>query len=336
MNEEPRLRAAVIGCGFIGCGTSKAPEAVGIMSHSDAYMASEGAELVALCDASEHRLHQMRARFPGVPTCISIDECLERYRPELVSIATPDDTHFEIALRACRFPSVSGMLLEKPLALTSDQGMKIIHAATEYGVALSVNYTRRFTKRFQQLAHEVKQGLIGKIQSVIGTYTKGILHNGSHWIDLLDMFGVTIESVQAFGRVQDQDSEPTPSVRFRCDSVEAFLVGCDRRHFTVFEMDLIGTTGRLRMLEGGYQIELYRAEPSPLYSGYTTLSTVEDSAIEGMQDAMLYAVDDLVRSVKHCASPLCTGETAIRSLLVGEAVLESLHRGSRVDVGRVP
>ena len=336
MTTDRQLRAAVIGCGFIGCGQPLRSADVGVFSHADAYAASNNNSLVALCDSSGARLDQLSTRFSDVATCTSIDDCLETHQPEIVSIATPDETHFQVAMKVCAFPSVRGVLLEKPIALSSFEAHQVVAVANANDVKLAVNYSRRYTKRFQFIAEQIKAGALGDIQTILGLYTKGILHNGSHWIDLLDMFGFQVTRVGAHLSVVDQKLDPTPHVTFQLRHGTASLAGCDERHFTIFEMDIVGTLGRVRITDGGFSVDWSLAKPSERFTGYTVLAPISGKSDDGMKDAMLNAVDDLTESVRTGSKPLSPAETAVTTIEVCEAVLRSLRTQSRVELAACP
>ncbi len=336
MSTDRQFRAAVIGCGFIGCGQPLSSADVGVFSHADAYLASNSTSLVALCDSSQARLDQLSTRFSDVATCTSIDECLETHQPEIVSIATPDETHFEMAMKVCAFPGVRGVLLEKPIALTSFEGHQVVAIAKANNVRLAVNYSRRYTKRFQFIAEQIKAGVLGDIQAVLGLYTKGILHNGSHWIDLLDMFGFQVKRVVAHVSVVDEKLGPTPHVTFQLAHGTASLAGCDERNFTVFEMDIVGTLGRVRITDGGFSVDWSLAKPSERFTGYTVLAPISGKSDGGMKDAMLNAVDDLTDSVRTGRKPLSPAETAVTTIEVCEAVLRSVRTQSQVEMAACP
>jgi predicted dehydrogenase len=328
VNNDGKLRAAVIGCGFIGCGQALNADEVGVFSHAEAYIASDQTTLVALCDEAESRLANLPNRYCRIPTCTSIADCLETHRPDIVSIATPDQTHFEIAMQIIAFPSVRGVLLEKPIALSSSEARKVVQAAARENVTLAVNYSRRYAKRFQFIAEQVKAGALGEFQSILGLYTKGIVHNGSHWIDLLDFFGFQIKKVKAHLKNPNMQVDPTPSVAFELDGCTAYLAGCDEKCFTVFEMDIVGTLGRVRICDGGFRVEWSMARPSERFSDYTVLGSKGGGQDGGMKDAMLHAVNDLAQSIVCGRDPLSTGETALASIEICEAILHSLNTHS--------
>ncbi|MDP8922739.1 MAG: Gfo/Idh/MocA family oxidoreductase, partial [Chloroflexota bacterium] len=127
------LRAAVIGCGFMG------------RQHALAFGASSRAELVAVCDVDPARAEAL-ARELGAGAYGSLDRMLAEARPDLVSVVTPDAHHVEPTLAAL----VGGchVLVEKPIALELPDARRMIDAARRAGRVLAVDFNRRFARPY--------------------------------------------------------------------------------------------------------------------------------------------------------------------------------------------
>lgn len=74
------------------------------------------------------------------------------------------------------------VIAEKPLTATYEEA-KMVFDLYKNRIPLTVNYSRRFLKEFQDLKSEIQS--FGKFLKGTGYYGKGILHNGSHMIDIL-------------------------------------------------------------------------------------------------------------------------------------------------------
>lgn len=331
--DGPKLRAAVIGCGMIGAAPSPGPETIGVLSHAEAYVYCSHTQLVGLCDVSETTLREAGLRYQCSGLYTDLDRLLNDVRPELISIATPDALHYPQMMRVLDEPGIRGVLLEKPMASSVAEARIIVDRAAERNIKLAVNYSRRYSSRFRELIRFVQQGGIGDIQTISGVYTKGIRHNGTHWIDLLLWFDSSILDVSAVPKVDDTEEDPTPDVYFRLADGTAFLHACDKQAYTVFEMDLLGTIGRLRIVDGGHGIEYYSRHASPSYVGHHVLVR-EPAPISGdMKNVIGNAVQDLVDSVLADREPQCSGLVGLQPLRVSDAILDSLARGgSRVEV----
>lgn len=314
------FRAVVIGCGWIGAGTARDPAIVGVQSHAEAYARHPRVTLAGLADHDLTRAETAAAQFGPCDVFDDPAVMLETLRPEIVSICTPDDNHAAMLRLALSQSSTRAVLMEKPLATDVHEARELVQAARQQDVILAVNYSRRFCPAFRRLRDELQQGVFGRVQQVHGYYGKGIIHNGTHWIDLLRC--LTGEIVQASVLTTVKPDPQTPSAQFLCaGGIPATLQALDHTAFTLFEMDIIGTAGRVRILDGGHRILRSRTVESPLYAGYVNLG---DEQIEErcLKDAMLHAVDDLVSCLAgHSKQPACTGADAVACLETATAIL---------------
>ena len=83
---------------------------VGVFSHTAALLASPHTELVALGDCNSEILNEAAMRFGVNNVFTDIKSMLAVVEPEFVSIATPDQTHADIASVVLDCPSVKLIL----------------------------------------------------------------------------------------------------------------------------------------------------------------------------------------------------------------------------------
>jgi predicted dehydrogenase len=325
--------AVLIGCGKIGSVFADDPLVEGVHSHAGAYSACPSTELVAVCDADPVRLDDCARRWGVAARYGDARALLSEQRPDIVSVCTPDHTHFDLIRLAIETPGVLGVLAEKPLALECAQAEELVTLAKARGVALAVNYSRRYAPGYVELREWIRSGGIGEIQSVGGIYTKGTVHNGTHWFDLARFLVGEIVEVWGFDVRGEGGADPTLDAFLRFESgAGAHLHGCDASAYTLFEMDLIATRGRVRVLESGHVMESHRVVDSPRYTGYRTLA-LDRRADAGFKDVLLHAVKDLVCAVSQGTPPACSGRDGVAALKVAFAVRESARTGQPVRLG---
>lgn len=313
-NDTARpFRAVVIGCGWIGAGTARDPVTVGVQSHAEAYARHPHTALAGVTDADLARATSAASQFGPCDASDNPAAMLESLRPEIVSVCTPDESHAAMLRLALAQPATRAVLMEKPLAMDAAEARDLVDDARRRGVLLAVNYSRRFCPAFRRLRNELQNGVFGRVQQIHGYYGKGIIHNGTHWIDLLRYLTGGIEQASVLSAVKPD--RRTPSAQFLCaGGVPATLQALDHTAFTLFEMDIIGTAGRVRILDGGHRIQRFRTVESPLYTGYVNLDGGQ-SENGCLKDAMLHAVDDLISCLTgESAQPACTGEDAVACL----------------------
>ena len=326
-------RAALIGCGKIGSEFADDPRVAGVYSHAGAYAACEGATLVAVCDRDPEKLKRCGERWNVTARYLDAHQMLEEQQPEIVSICTPNSTHYDLICAAISTPGVRAVLAEKPLTLELKTAQELVHLASERGVVISVNYSRRYSKNHQKLREFIKSGQIGEIQKVNGYYTKGILHNGTHWFDLARLLIGEVDYVWGINTRKEDGIDPTLDAFLEFEGgASAFLHGCEADVFSLFEMDLIGTDGRVRVVDSGHAFEIYKVAESPYYTGYRTLLP-RDKETGGMHNALLHAVEDLVHCLNEGGQPLCSGADGVAALKIAFAVRKSARSGKMMSLG---
>jgi predicted dehydrogenase len=320
------LRAAVLGCGAIGAGRDETHSEVGVDSHAAAYAACPRTTLAAVCDADGAWARACAERF-GVPWHTDAAALLAAEAPDLVSVCTPNATHAELIELALRASGVRGVLAEKPLALDSASAAALDDLARERGTVLAVNYSRRYPPAFRTLREQIAGGTIGDLQHVRGAYVKGLLHNGTHWLDLLRMLAGEPIGVRGWDRLGEGGDDPTLDAELTLEGGAGVrLAGLDTRCFTLFEMDLIGTRGRVRVAESGHRLETWDVADDARHPGYRVLAP--GGTIRGaLHDAILHAVDDVARCVAEGGAPACTGADGARVLALAEQIRVSAAHG---------
>ena len=324
------LRAALIGCGNIASRLSSDAGTVGVYTHAEAYKTCAETELVALCDLDDAALQECGERWQVAARYRDARQLLDEVRPEIVSICTPDATHYELALLALGAPGVRGVLIEKPLALDLAEARELAALAAERKMTVAVNHSRRYAASHQALREDLRTGRLGRIQSVGGIYTKGVLHNGTHWFDLLRFLVGEIVSARGFRRAGDMAEDPTLDAVLELESGGwAHLQGCDADCFSIFEMDIVGTSGRVRVVDSGHTFERSEAAEDARYAGYRSLRRIA-SENAGMRDTTLHAVRDLAARMSAGGTPRCSIGDALRALEIALAVKESAQTGRPV------
>lgn len=334
MTTTPRpLRAALIGCGRIATGHANDHPALQAASHAAAYQQCPDTQLVAVCDTRPELVATVAAQL-GVPGFVDYQTMLTAMRPDLVSLCTPDETHAKILANVLQTPGLRAVLAEKPLALDVDIAEQLVQTARAREIVLAVNYSRRYAPSQQALAQRLAQGELGTITTVSGAYTKGIRHNGTHWFDWLRMLLGPLadrpEQVMAYpgSKAFGADLSPHVMVRFNSGLV-AQLQAANHADYSVFEMDILGQHGRLRLDQSGHRAQWQTITNNPLYAGFQMLTDAppQDTL---MSNILLHAVGDLVRALRDQQAPACTGEDALIALKIADAACRSLASGCPV------
>jgi len=261
-----RYRAGIVGLGQVGMLFDEDKKRSGVWTHFTAYeRLADRFELVAVCDVDPHRRSQASARAPQVRCYDNIDAMLAAEQLEVVSLCTPPELHGAQIL-ACA-GQVRAVICEKPLGDLAT-GEKAVAACAAANTLLVVNYYKRYDGCMPHVLDLLHRQVIGKVRFATALYTGPFDAVGSHSIDLLRFL---------LGKLTLKYTLPIEPDRLVAiftfgEDGEAALHGIGPREDLVFELDLIGSEGRIRVLDNCARAKVYRFIISPHYGGYRELS----------------------------------------------------------------
>ena len=119
---------------------------------------------------------------------ISDDKCFTDYRDilaqpkiaDIAIIATQDSMHTEPALMAIE--KGYDVLLEKPVAQTPEECIKICEAAKKKGVKVLVCHVLRYTPFYKTIKKALLDGLVGEVMSLVAVEAVGNTHQSHSFV----------------------------------------------------------------------------------------------------------------------------------------------------------
>jgi predicted dehydrogenase len=142
----------MIEVGLIGYGLA------GRAFHAPVISAVAGLHLAAILQRSGN---EAADKYPDVRIVRSMDELLSIEKIRLVVIATPNDTHYELA-RHCLMAG-RDVVVDKPFTTTFEEAKALAQFANDRGHLLTVYQNRRYDGDFQAIRKLVEEGILGRI-----------------------------------------------------------------------------------------------------------------------------------------------------------------------------
>ena len=125
---------------------------------------SGSTKLVGVSDIRQERLKEVTTRYPEVIVTTNYKDLLNNPEVEAVVIATPVETHYNIAKEALE--AGKHVLVEKPLTNTVSEAKDLVKIATEKGKTLMVDHTFLYLTETEKLKELVSSGELGEIYTV--------------------------------------------------------------------------------------------------------------------------------------------------------------------------
>jgi len=328
-------RAGIVGCGRIGSEFDDDPRRKEVATHAGAYRAVAGVDLIAACDLDTEKLKTCGTRWRIPSLYHDSAEMLRNETLDILSICTWPSSRMAIVKQAVN-SGVRAIFCEKPIADSLADAAAIIQLCDGRGVVLQIDHQRRFDRFHQEVRAFLQAGRLGRIQQVTFRYTAGIANTGSHMFDLLRFFFGDVQWVQAVYSENDSHNPDDPNIdgmlRFRGGPL-CMVQACDARSYLIFEIDCLGTDGRLRVTHSGFDVDFYEVKESALFSGYKEIHPAASPVDSQVQR------DCMVQGVAHLIECLREGKKTISSGEDGRAALElicAFHESARADGKRIP
>jgi len=345
-----RVRIAVAGAGLIG------------LRHVEEIGKSRSSTLSAIVDVSAKAADT--AKRLGVPLYASLAKLFARDKPDGVVLATPNQLHVEQGLQ-CIAAGVPA-LVEKPVAHTLAEGIRLCETAEKANVKLLVGHHRIHSPILHKACEVIGSGLLGPIVGVIGSAVfykpdnyfdeapwrrqpggGPILINMIHEVGSLRRMVGEIVAVQAFtsNATRGFPVEDTVAVnlRFVNGALGTFLVSDtagsaknweqtsqeNKSYPTYPDEDcytIIGTNGSLAVPT--MRIKYYeRKEDRSWWKPFRT------RVIELVRkDPLAEQIEHFAAVIRGEAEPLVTARDGLQNLRVTDAIVEAAKTGRTVNI----
>lgn len=143
-----KVRVAIVGSGIGGL-------------HASSLSKCPDAEIAAICDVDSARSAKLAEQYSVPATYTDYNEMLSSDGIDAVIVATPNKFHEPIV--AAAFAAGKHVMCEKPLAMNSIEGARMVEAGKKSGKLFMMGFNNRFRGDSQLLKKYVENGDLGEI-----------------------------------------------------------------------------------------------------------------------------------------------------------------------------
>lgn len=324
VQTTPPFRAAVIGAGLMGA-LMDMPGLNLPCTYAGGFRHHPDFQLCALNDPNPAA--ELSAW--GCPIYGDLETMLAAENLDVVSVAVSKTTQPDI-LEKLLASQVRLVIAEKPLSPSASVSLQLTEAYRQAGKSLLVNFSRRYSPLYQAMASRFRGGE-EKVLSATINYAKGLLHNGSHAIDLcLMLFGNLRRAVPLAAWDDAFADDPSLSVFLEFEQCrQLHLNALDQRVFTLFEVDIITDRGRYTINNDHRDLHLFTIED---HVGLPPGLRLVEKAVQSTDydRSILNLLDNARDVLLGRAAPLCPAETAWKSQQLVEGLMKQAREAGLV------
>lgn len=280
-----QYQAAIIGTGRIGFLLGKDRRREQPAAHTAALNANKRIKLIAGCDIDGTRLALWQKENPQAKIFGHIDKLLSETSADIITVAVNEDAHLSTTLKVLNSrPRL--VILEKPVALNTEEAYKIKDASDNLNVPVIINHERRFSKDYQLVKKLIEDNKLGNLQLIRGSLWSGmrvysasqeasgaysLIHDGTHLVDIVQyLLGRQLENPIVSNIIRDNDNSVRQAeVNYLLDDIGISLTFSGRSKYFGFDLELRFSEGRILIGNGLFQVETKKE--SPYYSGFFSL-----------------------------------------------------------------
>jgi UDP-N-acetylglucosamine 3-dehydrogenase len=324
-------------------------------NHARVLSALPGVRLAAVCDKDEPRLKDVTKGRDAVPYS-DFAAMLRGENLDAVVIAAPEKLHVPFAMAALE--TGCAVLVEKPLATSYAEGVELVRAAAHAGVPLMAGHIERFNPAVLELRQRVQAGQAGQVLHLAARRTApmrersqdvNVIHDSAlHDIDAMRfVLGCEVESAFAMAqsgvRMPFEDSV-AGVLRFMAEGEDTGAVGSLEVNWLsplrIRELTVLGTDGIFVLDYAAQTLEFHKTSTRP--AGAPRDWSTEASHLRNpraqipvqRREQLENELSSFVDALRAGGSMPVTGEDALQTLAVADALTESARTGRRIKVRR--
>ncbi len=309
---------------------------------------NESSRVVAVSDLDPARLALSKRRHPDIMTTSDFEDLLQDPRIDVVVIATPVHTHYDLALATLK--AGKHAFVEKPLAPTSDQVRRLIDEADKRNLILMVDHTFLYTPAVQKIRELLAENVLGdifyydSIRSSLGLFQSDVnviwdlaVHDISIIQHILDDEPVAVSATGSSHVAGSPENMAHITLFFQGSCVahisvnwlspikvrQTFIAGS--RKMIVY--DDVEPTEKIKVYDKGITLNGLPEKAHQLRIGYRAgdMWAPHISAKEALQTE----VDHLIDCLRSGKTPISSGTSGLRVVEVLEAASRSIAEQGR-------
>ena len=317
--------------GRIGCGFDDNSKL--IRTHAGAYYNNSKTTLNALCDIDKSKLLKYGKKYHVTNIYTDYKEMLRKEKPELISICTLVDTHYNIVSEAIK-NSVIGIFLEKPIANSLSNAKKINNLCQKNNTVLLVDYQRRFVPIYHKIKEWISTHKLGEIQKVIIYYGGGVANTGTHVFDLLYFLFGNVKKINAKKGSNSSHNISDPNldieVVFKND-ITCSILSLDITNYGILEMDIFGTSKRLVVDMVNHTVDNYVISKKKSLI-YKQIVPKKFPITKKIDEPIVSGLKHLLKCMSENKPSLCDGNQGYKSLELVVASIMSAKKNKTVHL----
>jgi|TARA_B110000259_G_scaffold112874_1_gene128773 predicted dehydrogenase len=279
-----------------------------VLTHAQAISTHIDFELQGGVDTRIRQREKFTQKF-NRPAYKNISDAFSACDYDVVVISVPTDRHLELCKTVISKAKPKLILLEKPLAHSSQDSLAIIELSQTTGVPIAINYFRAYEPEFVKVCTELRNGLLGFPLTAVVRYTDGMINNGSHWVQFISSFLGDVKDVELSSYTQATPLDFNGDVKISFINGTAYFIPFYKTEYYLFEIDVYGPLGKISIDSSGNNIKEYLAQVDPSFPNLKILGNYTTKKSPNMKQYQKFIYDEIASLLGNKEELSCSSES---------------------------
>jgi len=243
------------------------------LTHIKSLLNNKFIRVIGIADKNSSNLNKFSKKWLIKNKYLDYNDLLSENRIDILFIATPLESHLEILKKLNKY-KIKKIFCEKPF-LKSVNEFNIIKNILKNKIVL-INYFRRWNKDLENLKNQINLKKFGKIYKVNFFYTKSLLNNGLHMVDMcVFFFGFpkTISTIKQYKTKFNSDSGYDFILHYKNFDVVFFHI--PNVEYAFFESNMFFKNFKISLIDRFQKISIYKKEIDKDYNFINKTSLIK-------------------------------------------------------------
>ncbi|EHP29041.1 oxidoreductase, NAD-binding [Sulfurimonas gotlandica GD1] len=289
----------IVGGGAISCGYDS-PKDENILTHVHAALKHPLIKLDSIIEVDEQRQKYILDKWgKAFDICDSLENSISKHRSDIFVVATPTSLHFKIINNILSIHSPKLIICEKPIVSNLSELENLNTLINKHKIKIITNFPRRFDKSMNLLKDKISD--IKEKYHFTGTFTKGLIHNGSHMIDLISMLIGKILNISAINK-KIIDNDFFGKFLVQTEACDGIITNVNSSKLSIFELVIYTNAAKIEIIGASQETVIKYTDKTNLTQSFETYSlktTLPYTLKKSAYNTFEYAIKLLENDVEY-------------------------------------
>tara|TARA_B100000787_G_scaffold169550_1_gene161077 strand:+ start:1494 stop:2465 length:972 start_codon:yes stop_codon:yes gene_type:complete len=317
-------KVVIVGLGNIGLKYDIDRRKKFTLSHANAFSKNKSFLLIAGIDTKKNLRNIFEKKY-NVSSFNTLKECSKSNSPDIVVISNNTPKRLDTLKNIIKYwPSIKIVICEKPLAHNLIEAKKIRSLSKKNNINMYINFFRRSCPGIKILKNKIKNNSLTFPFEGFAIYSRGLINNGSHLINILHYLFGKVESIKVLSRYKSymhNDYNYSFVLKFKNGSVN-FFPSTIKKYYTN-SIELKFSNGIIKLDNSLRDIKYHKIIDDKIFKSFKIMDNNYLELNTNYSLCQKYFVDELLKKINNKSASISTIEDGFYTQVILNKIINN-------------